>query len=320
MGTVFRGLHYGGSTLNTKTRKTDFASLTFAILGMADAGRYGRKEIPVRPFRDCFLILWTSMRLAVLLTLFSLTSLTAQLPEGNALGVGMGHLHLKTNDLAANKKFWVETLGATAGKMGPLEIFKIPGVLVVIQKGEASGGTDGSAINHLGFTVKDLDAYIEKCKAGGYAIPRLDKEARQIFVMSPDNVKVELSEDTKMTVPIAHHHIHFYTESVEDTRAWYVKMFGAVPGKRGRFEKADIPGADLSFSKSETRTEGTKGRFMDHIGFEVKGLEAFVKRMESMGVKFNIPYRKVEALGISIAFFTDPWGTYVELTEGLGQF
>ena len=138
--------------------------------------------------------------------------------------------------------------------------------------------------------------------------------------MSPDNVKVELSEDTKMTVPIAHHHIHFYTESVEDSRAWYVKMFGAVPGKRGKFEKADIPGADLSFSKSETKTEPTKGRFMDHIGFEVKGLEAFAKRMESMGVKFNIPYRKVESLGISIAFFTDPWGTYVELTEGLGQF
>ena len=103
-------------------------------------------------------------------------------------------------------------------------------------------------------------------------------------------------------------------------RAWYVKMFGAVPGKRGKFEKADIPGAELSFSKSETKPEPTKGRFMDHIGFEVKGLEAFTKRLESMGVKFNIPYRKLEASKISIAFFTDPWGTYVELTEGLNQF
>ena len=260
------------------------------------------------------------MRLALLATICHLTALMAQLPEGNALGVGMGHLHLKTNDLAANRKFWVDTLGSTTGKMGPLEIYKIPGVIVVVQKGEAGGGTDGSVINHLGFTVKNLDAYIEKCKAGGFAIARLDKEARQIFVMSPDNVKVELSEDTKMNVPIAHHHIHFYTESVEDSRAWYMKMFGAVPGKRGKFEKADIPGADLSFSKSETKTEPIKGRFMDHIGFEVKGLEAFAKRMESMGVKFNIPYRKVESLGISIAFFTDPWGTYVELTEGLGQF
>ena len=27
-------------------------------------------------------------------------------------------------------------------------------------------------------------------------------------------------------------------------------------------------------------------------------------------------YTKVPALGLSIAFLTDPWGTYIELTEG----
>ena len=41
---------------------------------------------------------------------------------------------------------------------------------------------------------------------------------------------------------------------------------------------------------------------MDHIGFEIKDLEAFTKRMESMGVKFDVPFRKVPSLGISIAF------------------
>ena len=58
---------------------------------------------------------------------------------------------------------------------------------------------------------------------------------------------------------------------------------------------------------------------MDHIGFEVRDLEAFCKKLESMGVKFDVPYRKVPALGIAIAFFTDPWGTYIELTEGLNK-
>jgi catechol 2,3-dioxygenase-like lactoylglutathione lyase family enzyme len=41
-----------------------------------------------------------------------------------------------------------------------------------------------------------------------------------------------MTEDTSMEVPIANHHIHFYTSSVDDTKAWYVKMFGAKPGKR----------------------------------------------------------------------------------------
>ena len=56
---------------------------------------------------------------------------------------------------------------------------------------------------------------------------------------------------------------------------------------------------------------------MDHIGFEVRDLEAFTKKLEAAGVKFDVPYRKIPSLGISLAFLTDPWGTYIELTEGL---
>jgi hypothetical protein len=51
----------------------------------------------------------------------------------------------------------------------------------------------------------------------------------------------------------------------------------------------------------------------------VKDLEAFCKKLESMGIIPSVPYRKVPALGIAIAFITDPWGTYIELTEGLDK-
>ncbi len=75
----------------------------------------------------------------------------------------------------------------------------------------------------------------------------------------------------------------------------------------------------LNFSPSPHPGVGTQGRAIDHIGFEVKNLEEFCKKLEADGIKFNVPYRKVPALGIAIAFFTDPWGTYIELTEGLDQ-
>jgi hypothetical protein len=38
-----------------------------------------------------------------------------------------------------------------------------------------------------------------------------------------------------------------------------------------------------------------------------------------MGIKIDVPYRSVPAVGLSIAFITDPWGTYIELTEGLDR-
>ena len=135
-------------------------------------------------------------------------------------------------------------------------------------------------------------------------------------LFGPEDLRIELTEDTSMTMPIANHHIHFFTSSVDDTKAWYVKTFGATPGKRGRFEAADLPGVNLSFSQADGSVP-TKGRVLDHIGFEVQNLEAFCKKLEGQGQKFDVAYRKVPSLGISIAFLTDPWGTYIELTEGL---
>ena len=89
---------------------------------------------------------------------------------------------------------------------------------------------------------------------------------------------------------------------------------------RGSFEAADLPGVNLTFSPSSTPSEGTKGRSLDHIGFEVDDLKNFCQRLESQGVKFDRPYREIPGLGIGVAFLTDPFGTYIELTEGLNKF
>lgn len=237
------------------------------------------------------------------------------------MGVGMGHLHLNTKDVDASRRFWVDFMGASGtNKLGSNEIYKFPDVLVFVQKSDKLGASEGTAVNHLGFKVKDLDSYLTKAARMNVTVVRHMPETHQAFVMNPDEVKIELTEDKLMGAPIAHHHIHFFLPAVAEAQAWYAKMFGAVPGKRGRFDAADLPGANLSFSKTEKATLPTKGRAMDHIGFEVKGLEALCKRMEAEGVKFDIPYRHVEKIGLSIAFFTDPWGAYVELTEGLGNF
>jgi catechol 2,3-dioxygenase-like lactoylglutathione lyase family enzyme len=259
----------------------------------------------------------------------------AQLPPPNEAGVSMGHIHLLVRDVDAQRKFWVEVMGATPVKFGQGEAMKFPDVLVMLRKGEPAGGTKGSVVDHLGFKVKDLKAIHAQMKAKGAVFVTQTEvsggrakgdywlnppqKALQAFIMGPDDVKIELTEDPSMTVPIAHHHIHFFSGALEETKAWYVKMFGAVPGKRGQFEAADLPGVNLTFSGSDAPRVGTKGRSVDHIGFEVKNLEAFCKKLEAQGVKFDSPYRKIPNLGLAVAFFTDPWGTYVELTEGLNR-
>ena len=108
--------------------------------------------------------------------------------------------------------------------------------------------------------------------------------------------------------------------------AWYVKAFGANPGRRPcvgclskprMIEADDLPGVNLSFSPGNNPPLPTKGRSLDHIGFEVKNLEAFVSSLEAKGIRIEGPIRQVPNTKVKIAFLTDPWGTYIELTEGL---
>jgi catechol 2,3-dioxygenase-like lactoylglutathione lyase family enzyme len=247
-----------------------------------------------------------------------LSSASAQLPAPNSAGVGMGHLHFKVHDLAAHNAFWT-ALGGTPVKIGDMHVFKFPDVLVVYDKGDPTGGTDGSVVGHVGFRVKSLAASIEKWRVAGLKILP-GASAHQIYVIAPDDIRIEMTEDPSLDVPIANHHIHFYTSSVSDTKAWYVKMFDAKPGKRGPFEAADLPGVNLTFSQAPGVVAPTKGRALDHIGFEIKDLESFCKKLEAAGVKFDVPFKRIPALGLSLAFLTDPWGTYIELTDGLNRF
>ena len=49
----------------------------------------------------------------------------------------------------------------------------------------------------------------------------------------------------------------------------------------------------------------------------MKNLEAFTKKLEADGIPLTVSYRTIPALNIAIAFIQDPWGTNIELTEGL---
>jgi catechol 2,3-dioxygenase-like lactoylglutathione lyase family enzyme len=236
-------------------------------------------------------------------------------------GVGMGHLHLRVSeaDYAAHKKMLVEGLGLRAVPFGRSEAFLAPDAVILVQQAEVQGGSVGTAVNHIGFRVKDLAAAEDRWKAaGGVMLP--DKPSpTQSYVELPGGTKVELIEDKSLDVPIANHHIHFFMPSDAEAQAWYMEMFGVSPGTRGRFKTGNMLGVELTFSLSQTPVVGTQGRAVDHIGFEINNLEEFCKKLEAKGVKFDRPFRSVPQIGLNIAFLTDPWGGYIELTEGLSK-
>jgi catechol 2,3-dioxygenase-like lactoylglutathione lyase family enzyme len=275
--------------------------------------------------------------ISVAFTLVAALPATAQLIAAKDGPIVYGHHHLVTSNVEAQKKFLVSTLGGQAIAIGTdkLEIIQFPNVLIFFRQAAPKGGTKGTTVNHIGFSVPNLRQTVDKVKAAGYPIiTGAEVAANQkvvddiavtptntsiAFVMGPDDVKVELVENKAQTMPIMLHHVHFFGQQNADMQAWYIKVFGGKGRTTPNFLAADLPGVALNFSPSPDPVAGTRGRSLDHIGFEVKNLEAFTKKLEAGGIKLDRTYTKVAALDISIAFITDPWGTYIELTEGLDR-
>ena len=272
----------------------------------------------------------------ILVTLPS--SAPAQLLAAKDGPIVYGHHHLAASDIPAQLKFFADTLGGTRITFGPqkIDVVKFPNVFIFFRNQKPTGGSKGTTVNHIGFSVPNLRQVLDRVKAGGYPIvTRSEVAATQqviddiapvnattsiAFVMGPDDVKVELLENKQQTTPIALHHVHFFGAQNAEMRAWYEKVFGAKPRPAGgTFLVADLPGVALNFSPSPEPVIGTSGRSLEHIGFEVKDLEAFCKRLEEMGIKLSVTYRRAEALGLGVAFVTDPWGTSIELNEGLDK-
>jgi catechol 2,3-dioxygenase-like lactoylglutathione lyase family enzyme len=250
------------------------------------------------------------------LALFAVAPLSAQLLAPNSTGAAMGHIHLNVHDVDAQQRFWTE-VGGTLVHNEKLVMVQFPGVYIILRKQDSTGGTVGSRVNHFGFHVKNMEQSLTKWRAAGLKIEN-GNNPQQVFLNAPDDIRIEILEDPSIAAPIAMHHVHLFVPDTLAAQSWYVKNFGAVAGKRGMFDTANLPGVEIAFTKNEMALAPTKGRSVDHIGFEVKNIDAFVKRLEPAGVPVEGPVRtSANASKLRIDFLTDPWGTYIELTQGL---
>jgi catechol 2,3-dioxygenase-like lactoylglutathione lyase family enzyme len=250
------------------------------------------------------------------------------------------HVHLHVKDVAASKKFWIDTLGGspvTVGGAG-VEAVRFPDVLIFLeQKDAAGGGSKGTVVDHVAFDVKDLKATVDRLKtAKATLVTRAetnpvyvvtdemaympDQATSSAVVMAPGDMKVELVEVKTLAVPVAFRHIHFAPPMVTPMKDWYIANLGAKLGTRGfGFEGLDLAGKSnlLMFTLAGDKVSPTDGHVNNRIGFEVRGLALLVKKLEKAGAKVVRAYGKSATGPGMSAVVTDPWGTTIELTEGL---
>ena len=259
-----------------------------------------------------------------LVSTLAASTASAQLAPYNEAGVTMGHWHLATKDVEAEKKLFL-AMGGKLYNPGGQPLIGFPGLYISLilgtEKGE--GGTVGSVVNHVGFIVDNVQRRVAEWKAKGVtvlpggALPNGGGTRQdQAYVETPDGVRMEILEDKTQTVPIKNEHIHFALPAAEipKAQAWYAKVFGGQIAVRNNAPVVNLPGVQLRFNTAETKQAPTRGRVLDHFGFDVKDHAAFVKRLEEQGIKLDQPVGK-GATGNTITYITDPWGTRIEIIQ-----
>ena len=271
------------------------------------------------------------MKTKVFLALLLASTLTAapaaaQPAPYNQVGVTMGHWHIVSKDVEANKKLFLAMGGKLfmPGPTTPLIMF--PGLYINLNLGteKADGGTVGSVVNHVGFIVDNVQQRVAQWKAAGVtvlpggALPTGGNRLDQAFVVTPDGVRMEILEDKTQTVPIRNEHIHLSLPAAEipKAQAWYVKTFGGKAGVRNNAPIVDLPGVQIRFAQADTKQAPTRGRVLDHFGFDVNDHPAFVRKLQAEGIKLDEPVGK-GGTGNTIVYITDPWGTRIEIVQRL---
>ncbi|HEY2381729.1 MAG TPA: VOC family protein [Terriglobia bacterium] len=257
--------------------------------------------------------------LFALLVLCIACPLLAQLPTPNADGVTAGHHIFRAKDVDAANKFWI-TLGGEPAALANIKLMKFPGVLLFISAPRGAnpapslGGNHGTTVEYITFKSKDLKATLAKLTEAGIAAK---SEKGAITLMGPDDVQVRITEDKKLAIPIASDGLVMKVADAAEVSAWYAKWFGAKVSKNGQDTIGEIPGARIVFRATKDSIAPTKGHSLGLLGFEVSDLKTFVQKYQDAGGKLDSQIATAAAANLSVVQLTDPWGTSIEVSQGL---
>jgi catechol 2,3-dioxygenase-like lactoylglutathione lyase family enzyme len=233
--------------------------------------------------------------------------------SGAAATASYHHVHLNASDPAAAAKWYADNLGGQAKKLGFFSAVGFGKIIIIFfQAKPGFEGSVGSAVDHIGFSYKDIDAKLkELAEAKVEIVSGVEQEGpiKFAFIRDPWGTLIEIVEDPEIE---GFHHVHLAATDPAASLAWYVAAFG---GETSRFAGL-IPGIRYGdmwvlAKKVKETPAATKGRSIDHLSWAFADLEESAKELKAGGVKFESePF----AFGTGmIAFVVDPAGVRIEL-------
>ncbi len=162
------------------------------------------------------------------------------------------------------------------------------------------GGTQGTGVNHIGFSFPDLAAKMAELEAvgvrgAGVRLQRFEDGStfRDVpglfklgFIFDPWGTRIELVEDLDR---LGFHHVHLSATHPAATLAWYREVLGGEPARlKGRLNGLRFDDIWVLVSQhDEGAPAPTAGRALDHLGFVVPDLDLLAADMREQRVAFE---------------------------------
>ena len=231
--------------------------------------------------------------------LVSLTAVALIVAPALAQAADYHHVHITTSSPAKGVEWYSEYM-----ECEPLadrdDAANCDGVEIVFVPQATTGGSQGTGINHIGFSFPDLTAKMAALEAVGVRgsgvrlqrnpdgstirdIPGLFKIA---FIFDPWGTRIELVEDDEY---LGFHHIHLSATNPQETLAWYRDVMGGEPASmRGMLDGLLFDDVWLLVAQHPegSAPATTQGRAIDHIGFMVDDLDAASGDLRQRNIHF----------------------------------
>jgi catechol 2,3-dioxygenase-like lactoylglutathione lyase family enzyme len=229
----------------------------------------------------------------------------------------LDHVHLAAPDQPKAVEWYQKHFGGQTMAEGPDRLM-LGQTRLIFQKNDMPQPSAGSVLDHIGFSVADLDATMTQLSASGVKIttPARDVPAlfKIAFVEDPWGTRIEVVQDPQK---LGLHHVHLRAPDPAAALAWYVDKFGGKIGKlKGQIDGVQY--GDIWILAQRGETVPSAGHSIDHIGFRPVHLDDTIVRLKARSVKVTSEPRSLtlpSGTTMHIAFIEGPDGVRIELVQ-----
>jgi catechol 2,3-dioxygenase-like lactoylglutathione lyase family enzyme len=224
------------------------------------------------------------------------------------------HIHLAAPDQARAVEWYQTNFGATPTSEGP-DRAMLGTTRLIFQKSDMPKPSQGSVLEMIGFSVKDLDATMKALQGAKVMMPPMTMQGvRSAWVADPWGTTIEIVQDDKK---LGLHHIVIATADPAASLAWFASTFGGKVAKaQGGLDGINYGGVWVLAKKGTS--EPSAGHAIDHIGFRPVNVDNSVTDLKAKGVKVTTEPRPLvlpSGTAMRLAFIEGPGGIRIELVQ-----